>query len=55
MVLGSMMNSMTGSPHSGNPSTAGRSQQALPAPEQASRFSDIYEVEEIGAKDVEMA
>ncbi len=50
-----MRNDITGSPHTGNASTAGRSQQALPAPEQFSRFSDIYEVEEVDAKDVEMA
>lgn len=49
------IDSMGNSPHTGNTSTAGRSQLALPAPERTPQFEDIYEVEEVGTKDVEMA
>ncbi|KAI9874123.1 MAG: hypothetical protein M1830_010171 [Pleopsidium flavum] len=55
MIPKSVMDSIGGSPHTGTASTAGRSQQALPAPEESSRFGDVYEVEEMGDKDVEMA
>lgn len=55
-VLEGKVDSLGSSPRTGNTSTAGRFQQALPALENTPpRFEDLYEVEEVEAKDVEMA